>query len=447
MIDRDISEPFRLMPLAYAGASGRCGGRMTSHSYPPSELGSLWTRLGVSAPVDAELRHPLCLVASITNLRQIEEAHGTTCALAVRHFVSERAHALCEERRGSATMSGEHILFVFDALPEPLHNEPLYNSFTANLLDQVLSGLGERGIPTGPGIVFPTISVKVVNFGDEPFDIVSAGATRMLHGQPGSAWRKQFVEDTEIAEGIFRAIDEDRLRFHFEPVCHASQLRSVDYFEALLCENVAGTNTRVRVGSLVPALERLGLVRRLDHWVLESIIGMLRDDPYARLGCNISAQSATLDAWWVSTVAVLGEQPEVARRLTIEITETAPMTELGEVQEFVHVLRFLGCRVALDDVGGGYCSLTSLLYLNIDIAKIDASFIRAARLADSGPARLQHIVALARTCASVVVAEGIESEVDARIACESGATCLQGYLYSRDVALSYGRFNSGGTNQ
>jgi EAL domain-containing protein (putative c-di-GMP-specific phosphodiesterase class I) len=114
------------------------------------------------------------------------------------------------------------------------------------------------------------------------------------------------------------------------------------------------------------------------------------------------------------------------------------------VQEFVRVLRFLGCRVALDDIGGGYCSLTSLLYLDMDIAKIDASFVRAVRLADNGPVRFRHIVALAKTCASVVVAEGIESEVDARIARESGATCLQGHLYSKDVTLSYGRFNSSG---
>jgi EAL domain-containing protein (putative c-di-GMP-specific phosphodiesterase class I) len=446
MIDRDISEPFRPWLSPYAGALRRCGGRMI-HTYLPSELGSLWARLGVGAPVDPELRHPLCLVASITNLRQIEQAHGSTCAVAVRHFISERAHALCEERRGNATASGEHILFVFDVLSELPYTDPLYNSLTASLLDRVLSALGDRTIPTGSGIVFPTISVKVVNFRDEPFDIVSAGATRMLHGQPGDAWRRQFVEDTEVAESIFGAIDGGRLQFHFEPVCHANQPSLVDYFEALLCESMAGTNTRVRVGSLVPALERLGLVRRLDRWVVESIIGMLRDDPHARLGCNISAQSATLDAWWAFTLTVLSEQPDIARRFTIEITETAPMTELGEVQEFVRVLRFLGCRVALDDVGGGYCSLTSLLYLDMDIAKIDASFVRAARLADNGPVRLRHIVALAKTCATVVVAEGIESEVDARIARESGVTCLQGHLYSKDVALSYGRFNSGGKDR
>ena len=417
---------------------------MTFHNHLPPELGFLWARLGVGVPVDPELRLPLCLVASITNLRQIEQAHGSTCAVAVRRFVSERAQALCEERRGNARMRGEHILFVFDALPELPHNGSLHNSPTERLLDRVLSALGDRSIPTSSGIMFPTISVKVVNFRDEPFDIVSAGATRMLHGQPGEAWRKQFVEDTEVAESLFGAIDEGRLQFHFEPVCYASQPRSVDYFEALLCESVAGTNTRVRVGSLVPALERTGLVRRLDRWVVESIIGMLRDDPHARLGCNISAQSATLDAWWAFTLTVLNEQPAIARRLTIEITETAPMTELGDVQEFVRVLRFLGCRVALDDIGGGYCSLTSLLYLDMDIAKIDASFVRAVRLADNGPVRFRHIVALAKTCASVVVAEGIESEVDARIARESGATCLQGHLYSKDVTLSYGRFNSNG---
>ena len=420
---------------------------MTSHSYAPSELGALWARLGVGAPLDPELRHPLCIVASITNLRQIEQAHGSTCAVAVRHFVNERAHALCEERLGTATMSGEHILFVFDALSKPPHEGPLHNSLTASLLDRVLSALGGRAIAAGSGIVFPTISVKVANFSDEPFDIVSAGATRMLHGQPGGVWRQQFIDDTGIAESIFGAMDDSRLQFQFEPVCHASDPRSVDYFEALLCESVAETTTRIRIGSLVPALERLGLVRRLDRWVLESVIGMLRDEPDAQLGCNISAQSATLDAWWAFTLMVLSEKPDIARRLTIEITETAPLTELAEVQQFVRVLRSLGCRVALDDVGGGYCSLASLLYLDMDVAKIDASFVRAARVADNGIVRLRHIIALAKACASAVVVEGIESEADARIARESGATCLQGYFYSKDIALAHGGFNLSGKDR
>ncbi|TDY16897.1 EAL domain-containing protein (putative c-di-GMP-specific phosphodiesterase class I) [Paraburkholderia sp. BL6665CI2N2] len=251
----------------------------------------------------------------------------------------------------------------------------------------------------------------------------------MLYGQPGDIWRQQFIEDTEVAASIFCAMDEGRLQFAFETICHATGAETVDYCEALLCERIAGATTRVRLGSLVPALERLGLVRRLDRWVVNSIIKALRADPDARLGCNISAHSARLDAWWAAILNTLSEEPDIARRLIVEITETAPLTEFEEAREFVRVLRSLGCRVALDDVGNGYSSVKNLLCLGVDIAKIDRTFVRDAFGEETARARLRHLVEFAKTCAPSVVVEGVETEVDACVARGCGATFLQGFLF------------------
>ncbi|WP_168787580.1 EAL domain-containing protein [Paraburkholderia aromaticivorans] len=394
-----------------------------------SHVEQLFSRLGVGSSASSDRATSLCIVASITNLRQIEQAHGSTFAAAVRHIVGERARTLCDERFGTMTTSGEHILFVFDAPSNSQAEGLLHAPLTAILLDCVLAELSGKAVEVGSAIAFPAISAKVAHFSDAPFDIVEAGSTRVLHGQPGHIWREQFIADTEVAVGVFAAMLKDRLRFVFEPVCRATGSGAVDYLEALLCESVDGTIKHNRLGKLVPALERLGLARRLDRWVVESIIGRLRADPDARLGCNISAQSATLDAWWALTLAILNTEPEVARRLTIEITETMPLTEFAEASEFVRVLRSLGCRVALDDLGGGYSSLWSLLHLELDIAKIDGSFVRAARFGENGAARLWHMVELARACAPIVVVEGIETQADARVARESGATHVQGYLF------------------
>jgi EAL domain-containing protein (putative c-di-GMP-specific phosphodiesterase class I) len=352
---------------------------------PSSHVEQLFSRLGVGSSAPGDRETSLCIVASITNLRQIEQAHGSTFAAAVRHIVSERARALCEERLGTTTTTGEHILFVFNA-PSNLQAEALFHApSTAILLDRVLAELGDKAVAAGSAIAFPTISAKVVHLSDAPFDIVAAGSTGMLHGQPGKIWREQFIADTDVAVGIFAAMLNERLHFVFEPVCHAIDSSAVEYLEALLCESV-GTTTHIHIGSLVPALERLGLVRRLDRWVVESIIRTLRADPDARLGCNISAQSATLDAWWALTLAILNEEPGVACRLTIEITETMPLTECAEVSDCVRALRSLGCRVALDDLGGGYSSLRNLLRLEFDVAKIDGSF---GLCRNKGPAMLK----------------------------------------------------------
>ncbi|MBC8749828.1 EAL domain-containing protein [Paraburkholderia sp. WC7.3b] len=93
------------------------------------------------------------------------------------------------------------------------------------------------------------------------------------------------------------------------------------------------------------------MTRRLDEWVVDATIAALRRNPALRLGCNVSAHSATLDAWWTPIVSQLHADRCLASRLTIEITETAAMTLTTEARHFVRTLQALGCQMALDDLG------------------------------------------------------------------------------------------------
>src|SRR3546814_2949320 len=65
----------------------------------------------------------------------------------------------------------------------------------------------------------------------------------------------------------------------------------------------------------------------------------------------------------------------MARRLIVEITETAAIQEIDETARFVAAVRDLGCRVALDDFGVGYSSFQHLKSLPVDLVKIDGSFV------------------------------------------------------------------------
>jgi EAL domain-containing protein (putative c-di-GMP-specific phosphodiesterase class I) len=394
---------------------------------PSSHLASLLERLGVGSSVHTGQSASTCIVASIVNLRQIEQAHGAALALTVRHVVYERARRVCEVDPGFATMCGDHILFLFDAPTQPLPLGAPVAERLAIRLEQILSALGDRSIGADGVVVFPVIAARAAPFHDGPFDIETVAATAMSH-ESDREWRERFMSDMNIAKSLYDALDEYRLSFQWEPVCAALNPSEVRYHEVLLCEDCDGV--LMRVGGKIPTLERLGLARRLDQWVVESTIEALRLNPGIRLGCNVSAQSATLDAWWAFAVTTLGEEPEVASRLTIEITETAPITDIEAAREFVKALQSLGCRIGLDDVGSGYSGLKALMELGVDIAKIGASFVREAREDQVCAARLLHLMAFARTCASSVVVEGIECDADAEIARGCGATSLQGYLFT-----------------
>ena len=99
--------------------------------------------------------------------------------------------------------------------------------------------------------------------------------------------------------------------------------------------------------------------------------------------------------------------------LRLEITETALMDSPNVVAEVLRELRDFGVKIYLDDFGTGYSSLSHLHKLPVDALKIDRSFVKSLLLPDR-PAIVESILALARTLNTSVVAEGIESEVQAR---------------------------------
>ena len=96
-------------------------------------------------------------------------------------------------------------------------------------------------------------------------------------------------------------------------------------------------------------------------------------------------------------------------------------------------LREFGVKIYLDDFGTGFSSLSHLHKLPVDALKIDRSFVNSLLLPDR-PAIVESILALARTLKTSVVAEGIESEVQARELERLGCTHAQGYLFSRPLS-------------
>lgn len=195
-------------------------------------------------------------------------------------------------------------------------------------------------------------------------------------------------------------------------------------------------------GIVVPALERTGLIRLLDHCVVLQTLERLRVHEYQRLGCNISAQSALLDEWWDDAIALLEANRELAQRFVIEITETAAFTDVNRTVQFVDHMRSLGCRIAIDDFGTGHAALRHVVALKPDIVKIDALFLRRCLEGDDADTEtFRHLVGLAAACADAVVVEGVESEIGLVMALAAGAAWAQGYHLAAP-ALFLGRGDS-----
>ena len=203
------------------------------------------------------------------------------------------------------------------------------------------------------------------------------------------------------------ALRQNRLLFAFQPVVCAATGK-VDYFECLLRmrDEEGGI---VSGGEFITIVEELGWIGLVDRYVLEKTVQALAVDPEVRLGFNISGMTAGDRPWLRSLTSLLRHRRDIARRLVVEITETAALGDIAESARFVDTLRHVGCRVALDDFGAGHTSLRQLQILPVDIVKIDGSLVGNLTSRPQTRIFLRHLLGLIKGFGLTTVAECVEN--------------------------------------
>jgi len=122
-----------------------------------------------------------------------------------------------------------------------------------------------------------------------------------------------------------------------------------------------------------------------------------------------------------------------AQALELEVTESLLIADAGGARVQLAELRQWGVSIALDDFGTGYSSMAMLRNLHLDVMKIDRAFVRDLGVDESALAITRAIATLARTLGLDLVAEGVETELQASLLGEFGCDEFQGYLYSRPL--------------
>ena len=179
---------------------------------------------------------------------------------------------------------------------------------------------------------------------------------------------------------------------------------------------------------IVPVAEKLGLIRLVDHRVLELVVAELAASPNVQLSLNISPDTTMDPDWWASIESLMRAHPGVAERLIVEITETVAIQDIDDVRGFVTRLKNFGSRIAIDDFGAGYTSFRNLRKLGVDIVKIDGAFVQnIARSADDR-AFVQTLIDLARRLQIKTVAEWVQDEESAVMLRDWGCDYIQGRL-------------------
>ena len=121
----------------------------------------------------------------------------------------------------------------------------------------------------------------------------------------------------------------------------------------------------------------------------------------------------------------------VADQVVLEVTERASLEELGDVRESVRMLRELGYRIAIDDLGAGYASLSAIALLEPDIVKLDMTLVRSVETLPTKQRLVRAMTSLARELGAQVVAEGVETAEELACLIELGCDLLQGWHFAK----------------
>ncbi len=253
------------------------------------------------------------------------------------------------------------------------------------------------------------------------------------------------TQDFAIARDAFametalrRAIEDRQLRLTYQPICDLATGR-ITSFEALARWTDAD-GREYAPNDFIPVAEECGLIVPLGRWAIEEAARTLAGwdaaaggDCGVRMAVNLSAIQLQRDDIAPVVEAALASTGLSGDRFTLELTESAIVSDPDRIAEAMHALKALGTTLAMDDFGTGYSNLAYLQKLPIDVLKIDRSFV-TEMLADRDKVSIvRAILSLAQALGMKTTAEGVETVELAQTLAALGCTYGQGYHFARPL--------------
>ena len=277
-------------------------------------------------------------------------------------------------------------------------------------------------------------------------DIVRDADTAMYRAKAdGKAGHRVFdqkmhhnaVQRLTMESELRRAVDRQEFELHYQPVISLQSGR-IEGFEALVRWNhpVRGL---VSPAEFIPLAEETGLINPLGWWVLREAATQARSwqqkyprDLPLQMNVNLSGRQFRQPDLIRGVVTILNDIGLEPGSLRLEITESVLMKTAQDSRDVLAELREHGIRLCIDDFGTGYSSLNYLHSFDIDVLKIDRSFVSRIR-EGRAPEIVQTIVDLSRSLGLAVTAEGIETAEQLRQLRSMDVELGQGFYFARGL--------------
>ncbi|WP_298012316.1 bifunctional diguanylate cyclase/phosphodiesterase [uncultured Castellaniella sp.] len=242
------------------------------------------------------------------------------------------------------------------------------------------------------------------------------------------------INELRVFEQLEQGAPPDDIYLAMQPIMSLRHPLQTLNFEVLLRVRSDGEHP-LQTQKIIQAAEDSGMITMIDKWVFSTALQwmakhQLKLGQTQQVNINLSGVSLNDDRFIDMLFGILNQQPQLTRRLCVEITEGVALQDLERTRQFMRRLQRMGARVALDDFGAGYTSFSYLKELPADTIKIDGTLIRDMLSSEANIAIVNSIVDLAHNLGMECIAEWVEDVATLRTLAEMGVDYVQGYAIS-----------------
>jgi sensor c-di-GMP phosphodiesterase-like protein len=252
----------------------------------------------------------------------------------------------------------------------------------------------------------------------------------------------QYVRRSNLpAFGLERAIAHGELKPYYQPVIDLRTGRLIGC--EMLCRWEKRNGTIVSPGAFIDYAEATGLAIPMTVSLMQQVRldlnDLCREMPEMKVSINLFEGHFRDNSIIDDVQAIFGNSSIGFDQLVFEITERRPLGNSTQAHAVIAGLHALGARLAMDDAGTGHSNLAYLQTLGVDVIKIDRVFVDMIKPETTQVPVLDGLIAVARDLGTDVIAEGVETEAQARYLRQRGVHMAQGYLFA--PALKVKSFN------
>ncbi len=365
--------------------------------------------------------------------------HDTGDAMLIQ--IAHRLRSVLTEQDFLARWGGDEFVILLENLSAPDQAAAVANAMIEaikaplHIRNHTLNTTASIGIA-----LFPDNSQEVhtlIQYADSAmYDAKAHGKNRFRFYT--EALSIELRQRLTITSALQTALDAHEFSLVFQPQYDLEEHKTVSA-EALIRWN-SHTLGKVMPDQFIPAAEEDGHIVAIGYYVFASTCRALqrireRGAPLDHIAVNVASMQFAETDLLERFMALLHTYHLTPKDIVLEITERVAMSPTQENRKKLEAFRQKGFRIAIDDFGVEYSSLSMLKDLPVDTIKIDKLFVDSIGEDPHGDSLVEAIIVLANTMNFAIVAEGIETHKQERFLQDKGCTIGQGYLYSKPVAL------------